>query len=233
MDSVPLVEARTRGRPRADVATDVPDRLIRALREALGEKSHHELTLKEIAARADTSQEMIRYYFGSKDGLITAMMLQSSKRIEETLSDLKARLRARPQGATLQIVTTLVRLYMAEMPSTRVSQLEYQKEHSAIKDGYLTARSNIIIGALHDIFVSLIERGVYRQDCDARHLALSMMVVAGHPVQLLRALPSEWLTAEMLESDPWIEHVTALFESQCAPPRRPAAVGLRAAGGRG
>jgi len=196
---------------------DIPDELIRVLRKALETKSHPELTLKEIAAEAGTSQEMIRYYYGNKDGLITAMMLESSRRIERTLSDLKTRLELRHENATRSIVTTLIRLYLSERPTTRVSLLEFQKGKSSIRDDYLARRSNLIIGALHDIILLMIERGVYRKTADARHLALSMMVLSSHPIHLLRALPSEWVTPEMLESEQWIDHVVSLFDSQHAP----------------
>lgn len=192
----------------------MPDSLIRTLRECLKGKSLSEITTKEIAAKANTSQEMIRYYFGGKDGLILAMLAQSSENIGETMAALKLQMADCQCEPTRLLVSTIVGLYLSEQAATKIALQEYQKQQSPLREGYFH-RSNIIIKDIHDVVVAMIERGIYRNDLDPRQLALSIMILAGHPVQLLWALSSEWLTLADMENGRWIDHVVAQIDSYC------------------
>lgn len=208
-------ESRPRGRPRSGDRQDLSDRLLSALRSELNEKSYAEITLKEVADRAGTSQEMVRYYFGGKDGLITAMLRQTALGIEERLNRLEQEIAGGIDDPTRQIVITLTDIYLDVRGSMRVSFPEFQKAKSSIKDEHLSKRSGLIIGKLHDIVRLLMEQGIYASSLNPEHVALSMMVQAGLVVQLLPSLAPEWLSEEMLRGEEWTDHLVALFDGLC------------------
>lgn len=62
--------SRGRGRPR-DVEREesVKQGLIAAAMEMLAEKSYKDISIREIARRADVNSAMISYHFGSKEAL--------------------------------------------------------------------------------------------------------------------------------------------------------------------
>ncbi len=203
---------RTRGRPRSQVRHDVADDLLRAVHDLLETKSPDEITLKEIADHAQTSNEMVRYYFGSKNGLMMAMLRQSGERIRTMLCKLEEDILTLTGNPTRHIVRTLVALYFAERPATRVSVTEFQKSKSVVLEDYLAKRSNLIVGKLHDIVCKLVDAGLYASTFDCRHAAVVLMTICGSPIRMLPALSPEWLTAESIADDPWIEHVVALCD---------------------
>lgn len=60
-----------------DSVKPVPDRLIEAAMECFLNDEYHKVTTRQIAAAADTNISMIRYYFGSKEGLYEEMIRQT------------------------------------------------------------------------------------------------------------------------------------------------------------
>ncbi|WP_444900396.1 TetR/AcrR family transcriptional regulator [Microbulbifer sp. VAAC004] len=57
--------------------SDVANRLIEAARECFLNDEYHRVTTRQIAAKAGVAVSMIRYYFGSKDGLYEDMIRQT------------------------------------------------------------------------------------------------------------------------------------------------------------
>ncbi len=59
--------ASPRGRPAADQHRDVVRDLISAAERAMEHRTPEEVTLREIADAAGTTEAMIQYYFGNKE----------------------------------------------------------------------------------------------------------------------------------------------------------------------
>lgn len=57
--------------------TPVAQRLIDAAQKCFLNDEYHKVTTRQIAAAADTNISMIRYYFGSKEGLYEEMIRQT------------------------------------------------------------------------------------------------------------------------------------------------------------
>ncbi|MCO1336882.1 TetR/AcrR family transcriptional regulator [Microbulbifer sp. OS29] len=57
--------------------SEVATRLIEAARECFLSDEYHRVTTRQIAAKAGVAVSMIRYYFGSKDGLYEDMIRQT------------------------------------------------------------------------------------------------------------------------------------------------------------
>lgn len=71
--------------------TDMPEeqpvaqRLIDAAQKCFLNDEYHRVTTRQIAAAADTNISMIRYYFGSKEGLYEEMIRQTLEPLLEVL----------------------------------------------------------------------------------------------------------------------------------------------------
>lgn len=63
-----------RGRPPAEQTRAVRAELLGAARDLFLERSYHEVSLRQLAARVGVSPAMVRYYFGDKQGLYAAML---------------------------------------------------------------------------------------------------------------------------------------------------------------
>ncbi len=71
--------------------TSVQERLIKAAMRCFLSDDYHRVTTRQIAAEADTNIAMIRYYFGSKEGLYEEMIRQTLQPLLDVLdSDLLA-----------------------------------------------------------------------------------------------------------------------------------------------
>lgn len=57
--------------------TGVRGRLIRAARDCFLKDEYHAVTTRQVAARAEANVSMIRYYFGSKEGLYEEMIRET------------------------------------------------------------------------------------------------------------------------------------------------------------
>ena len=194
---------RQPGRPQGAGRSSVHDDLLDALREALREKLHSELTLKEIADRAGTSPEMIRYYFGGKDGLIMALLKQTADRFIARMNRLDAVILDEPGSPVGRILQELFDFYLAERHVTRVSLSEFQKAESKIHEDFLINRADAVIGRIHGLLKRLVEAGRYDAAMDIRKTAMTIMTMVTGPVTFLSVLPARWISAEELQDEAW------------------------------
>jgi AcrR family transcriptional regulator len=72
-------------KPNVTDALPVPERLIRAAMDCFLNDDYHKVTTRQIAAAADTNISMIRYYFGSKEGLYEEMIRQTLQPLLDVL----------------------------------------------------------------------------------------------------------------------------------------------------
>jgi AcrR family transcriptional regulator len=86
-------------------AVDIPagtrERLLDATEALLAERAEHELTVRDITARAGANVAAIGYHFGSRDELVAAAMRRVIGRLTE---ERRAELRALPEDADLEAV---------------------------------------------------------------------------------------------------------------------------------
>lgn len=208
-------QSRQRGRPTGVAASPIHDALLLAFRECLKERTHNEITVKEVAQRAGTSPEMVRYYFGSKDGLVTALLHQASERTTRLLETLVDEILTQEGNPTRRIFATLFTIYLNERHTARISISEFQKSKSVIHDAFLKDRAELIISHVHRCVVKLVEAGIYKPDLDTRKTAMSMMTMVSGPVTFLAVLSSDWVSDEELAGDGWLDHLSDLIDCKC------------------
>lgn len=174
------------------------DDLLAALREALRDKLHFEITIKEVADRAGTSPEMVRYYFGGKDGLIMALLRQIGDRFVQRMDALDQRL-LNPESSPVQkILEELLSFYVEERHITRVSMAEFQKGKSRIHEDYLSNRSELVIARIHSMLGRLVEAGMYDEAMDQRRMAMTLLSLVAGPVTFLSVFTDKWVSAQEL-----------------------------------
>lgn len=208
-------KGRRRGRPRGGSRANVHDDLIRAMRDCLEERAHTEITLKEVAERADASQEMVRYYFGSKNGLLIAVLRETSSRFVEALEALEATICEGDGNPTRRLIAALMELYFKERHISRIPTLEFQRSHSVIREEFLNDRSEVVVASIHRIIKRLIRAGIYTQQLDSYKMAVTIMTMISGPVSLLSTLPEPWVDAKTLPTDEWIDHLTQIIDQRC------------------
>ena len=93
-----------RGRPAVSDNREVSNELLHAMEHGLRNKSHLDLTTREIALAAGTNAGMIHYYYHGKNGLIDAALDNLSCDIAQTLNDLNTLFMTDCQDATRKIV---------------------------------------------------------------------------------------------------------------------------------
>lgn len=213
-----MSEGRTRsrnaGRPHGADRTSVHDDLLAALREALKDKLHFEITIKEVADKAGTSPEMVRYYFGGKDGLITALLRQIGDRFIKRMEALEQRLLEPGQSPVRQILEELFTFYVEERHITRVSVAEFQKGKSRIHEEFLSNRSEVVIGRIHAMLARLVEAGLYDQAMDQRRMAMTILTMVTGPVTFLSVFTDKWVSAEELTDGEWAGFLADMIDTK-------------------
>jgi AcrR family transcriptional regulator len=204
---------RQRGRPRRDRQGKIPEELVRSLRHVLAHKPAHEITVREIAAVAGTSPEMVRYYFNGKDGLITALLDESLMRVQSRLDELKRSVGEATAGHSRLIVSCLAALYLEERAAGKLFNSEFAGAHSQPME--LARRSGTIVEAMCQILVGLVERDIYRPTLDPVRAAILIMSLTGCPVRLLDTLAPRWLDEDQLRDPIWIDDMACMVDACC------------------
>ena len=94
---------------------DARERLLARLLDAFGEAlPSPEVSLREIAARAETSHALLRYHFGSLPGVLAAMLKAQRSRDNEAL------FKAAEQGTFDDLVVAIWRAYTGREQLSRV-----------------------------------------------------------------------------------------------------------------
>lgn len=206
---------RLPGRPRGGRRAEIPDNLIHALNEVLAEKPADAVTLREIAARAGTSAEMVRYYFNGKDGLIAALLERSLARVRSHLNEMKQQVEMADAGHSRLIVECLASIYLDENAGNKLFNSEFARARSTDRAPNWADRPNALVEIVHVVVERLIARGVYRASLDATQTAVLMMSVTAYPVRLLETLPERWISDEKLRDASWLDEVVMLVDRYC------------------
>ena len=188
--------------------------LLAALREALRDKLHFEITIKEVADRAGTSPEMVRYYFGGKDGLITALLRQIGDRFVKRMEALDQRLLEPGKSPVQQILEALFTFYVEERHITRVSVAEFQKGKSRIHDEFLSNRSEVVIGRIDAMLGRLVEAGLYDKAMDQRRMAMTLLTMVTGPVTFLSVFTEKWVSPEELTNGETAAFLADMIDSK-------------------
>lgn len=212
---------RTKGRPRAGNKYLLYDRLIAAAEQGLTQRVHTELTAKQIAEAAGTTEGMIQYYFGSKDRLTLAVLEKAVSDVCNGIRQLKEEILKLPDNPTLRLVRELARLSEPHKATTRLHTAEMLRQQSPIKD-VCTRPHHDVFSAVKDLIQHLIDAGVYSRRLDPGFATFTVMCLLESPVLHAAAMHDRGLNEADFSSDRWLGYCAGMLDRQFRDPWNPA-----------
>ena len=170
--SDPAAPAPRRGRrPEGDARRA----LIEAAQAILAVKPAGRLTVREVAARAGCDVAMVNYYFGSKEGLLTAALDDALEEMNRVLSSV-----TQSDGTLAEKMANLVRepiLALGErrhLPRLIIGQVLLERGKRA--DRYIASMGVSYLEAVETLVEEGIRSGSFRK-VDARSLVYSFSAI--------------------------------------------------------
>jgi AcrR family transcriptional regulator len=153
--------------------------LMEATEHALAGKTAKEITVREICTAAGANQAMVHYYFGSKEGLLVAVLqdfmdgaphTREAEIVESCLSHRSIR----------PLVDALFDFYHSRPNLIIMILVELLNSSSVVKDVYINRYSSCTNILIENVANVMKEADIYRKDVNSRFLALSLkrMVIA-------------------------------------------------------
>jgi len=162
-----------RGRPPAENQRHVVQDLIEATEQALGQKTAKEITIREISTAAGTSEAMVRYYFGNKDGLLLAviqeLMDSSPHRREKEILQL-----CKDARSIQPLVDELCTFHYSRPNLVKMVVVELLSAPSKVKDEYMRRYGNSINILVRYVIDGMKESGIYRNEVNTIFLGFSL-----------------------------------------------------------
>ncbi len=165
------------GRPQGE--TNNQDKLIHAARELFIEHDYAKVSIREIANKAGTDSGLIRYYFGSKQGLFTAMIHETAKPVIKQLNKSQAQL---DDQAPIAFMRTYYKVMSAHPHFPRLifklanldPEVPENKELTDILDKAIAPK-------VLNMFDNLAKYGVLKQGVDPKSALLSLFCMTVFP----------------------------------------------------
>lgn len=168
------------GRPKKDEQSDIRERLFNAAKYLFGQYEYEYVSTRKIAERAETTPAMIRYYFGSKQGLHQTVVTDCGKKIITILQDINRN----PELARLELFFQRFYQYFylndINMPSLLRRNM-FNKENPELVEEMLAAGPKPFYALMNKILVKLQQKNEIRADLDCQLLTLQIMSLCSYP----------------------------------------------------
>lgn len=171
-----------RGRPPAVEKRNVSTDIYRAAEESLYHRSSSEITAKEIADRAKTTEAMVVYYYGTKEKLFAEIVETSLSDIQAELIELSKKVQSAHLYSTRDLIREIINIYFDRLPAARILATELNKDSSHIKSRYTSRWTKETTGIISNIIGVLISRGMYRSDLDVHQFVMALKSVIVYPM---------------------------------------------------
>lgn len=171
-----------RGRPVMADHREVSTELLHAMELGLRNKSHLDLTTREIALAAGTNAGMIHYYYHGKNGLIDAALDNLSSDLAQTLNDLNTLFMTDCQDATRKIVSAWLNLLEKHKGTASVVLIESFRPYSTVWHSYRQKKSQGSFTRMQQLIRTLVSQGYFRPDIDAKVAAFSIISIVLSPM---------------------------------------------------
>lgn len=215
-DEAPL--RRSRGRPKGQASREVVERLLDSTEELMRVQSHSMLSERTIAAAAGVNDRMIHYYFGSKDGLIFAVISRHRDEISRSLqilSDLPENI----TNPTRYMIKSLVAAYFGKPWIIRAGASELSKTVSPIKDLLISKYGTSAYTSIEirSFLTKMRDRGTYDSDTKIDFVAKTIMSIIAGVYSVPSMAISSTIDIEQLENNEWVNYLADLFDRQLRP----------------
>jgi AcrR family transcriptional regulator len=181
MQKLTALKSQTRGRPPAQRRRQVVQDLIEATEHGLAGKTAKEITIREIATAAGTSESMIRYYFGSKDGLLIAMihdiMMDAPYKRHQEISKSCVSI-----GSIRPLVDELCDFHYSRPNLIKMIAVELLGSPSNVKEEYTKRYGHSINLLVIGIIDAMKDAKIYRDSVNSTFVAMSLIRLVVAPL---------------------------------------------------
>jgi AcrR family transcriptional regulator len=196
-----IARAPSRGRPSAHLQRHVFDDLIRATEDALDQKNAHEITVREISNAAGTSEAMIRYYFGGKEGLLLELIKEFMEKSPH--KDYEEVTNACIECRSVQpLVDRLCTFHLSSPNMVKMISVELFSSSSKLRELFLNKYGRCVNDVIEHVIDKLKEEKIYRADVNSTFVSMSLLrliiapimesMVTGHPAVPQEGHSEEW-----------------------------------------
>jgi AcrR family transcriptional regulator len=175
----------------------------------LRERSHYDLTEREIADAAGTTEPMIHYYFKDKNGLLFSVVLDYFNQISDQLKALDT-IDPASKSITRDIIDIVVRAYYSKYWITSIAMSEFSRNKSPFRALFMDKYGPQGMGMrrLQQVIERLIESGIYGSSINPVYASLGLFSMIMTPFTMAS------LALNQLENDDWVNHVANLYDRQ-------------------
>lgn len=169
------IETRGRRRKQRD-AEATQAAIVRAAVEEFAEKGFYGARVEEIAARTETSKHMIYYYFGSKDGLYTAVLEHAYAEFRSAEGADYASME--PVAALETLVGNSFDVHVAHPHVVRIVMSENLAFGGKVLQVNHASQRRLVIETIRGIIDRGVAQGVFRNDIDPLQLHMSVSALS-------------------------------------------------------
>lgn len=200
----------SRGRPKdPKLQEKTRTALMDAARILLTEKSYSAISIRELAALAETQSGMISYYFGNKKGLIEALLKRAAEQRQKEIISIATEVMDKKEEAFDILVDRLIDLLLKDPWIFKLFQDEATVHDSEIGPIILREFSNVSSGGLERIFTQFQHEGLIHRDINIRYFVATFISLIGFPIMtqpLLRE--STGIDLATVASAEWKRHIS-------------------------
>jgi AcrR family transcriptional regulator len=206
-----IARSRGPGRPSAQLQRRVVQDLIRATEGALAEKTAREITVREVSTAAGTSEAMIRYYFGSKEGLLLHMikdfMEKSPHKDRDNISGLCIKARS-----VEPLVRKLCLFHYSSPSMIKMITAELFNSSSESKELFVNKYGNCIADLSIYTIDRMKEAHIYRSDIRSAFIAMSLTRLIVAPIMETVVTGSNQAPPEVRNGE-WAEFIAQTIDA--------------------
>jgi AcrR family transcriptional regulator len=154
-----------KGRPKdPELQEKTKAALLYAAKTLLSEKPYSMITIRELADAAQTQSPMISYYFGSKFGLIEALLKQKAQERQGILSTIIDKCLNESENSIETLVDGVLDMLVKEVWLLRLVQDETINDSVDLKMVIATEFSSLGANAVGRLLVELRKRKIIKQE---------------------------------------------------------------------
>lgn len=199
----------TRGRPfDPQKQQQQKAKLLDAAQMLLSEKSFREITVRELAKRAEINSAMISYYFGNKEGLFLALLDQLSEKYFVNLKQI-----ASQEQPIKLFIQFMLQMFSENSGFARLVHDELSAENSQIAEAFIERFPR----RMANVLPMLIKANTaINDDKKAKYAAFSLMTMIVMPFVGRAVRDKAWnISDDEIQSSDWAEHIYSMFMFGC------------------
>ena len=202
-----------RGRPRRCADRNLSDSLLMAAETQLRDKSHLDLTSREIAEAAGTQAAMVNYYFQGKEGLLLALFKKTAKDVDQHLEAMEADIESNDEDPTERIVRGLIAAYYPHAALTPMFFIELFRADTPI--GALYSDREFSSVRIERMIRKLIAKGIYRPELDPVVATWMLLGLVITPLAAMPMCPVQLdASTGSLPTETWIENIVPMLRKE-------------------